>query len=112
MRISQMNVTRAGSGPGRRRPGPAILHSSLRSRALTRTVLRTHPRRGVSRDSGRLLRVLVDLHEAQVVLSDLLGGVLALDAAVEEALQGVPPDRATDGEADKALDRSGFAQPV
>src|SRR3712207_6203677 len=68
--------------------------------------------RGGSR-GGRLLgRLVVDLDEAQVVAGDLLGRLLALDVAVQVALQGVPPDRASDGEAGVALDRRPLAQPV
>src|SRR5215213_981944 len=58
------------------------------------------------------LRVLVDLHEAQVVVGDLLGGCLALERAVEVALEGVPPDRAADREADEALHRRSRTQPL
>ena len=58
------------------------------------------------------LGVVVDLHEAQVVVGDLLGGRGALEVAAEEALQRVPPDRAADREADEALDAGRLAQPV
>src|SRR3954469_2368525 len=61
-------------------------------------------------DRGLLL--LVDADEAQVVVGDLLRRRLALERAVEEALQGVPPDRAPDREADEALDRRGGAPPL
>src|SRR3954469_14588455 len=59
-----------------------------------------------------LLGVLVHAHETQVVVGDLLGGVGALDLAVEEALERVPPDRAADREADVALHGRARAQPV
>src|SRR4051794_24918053 len=57
-------------------------------------------------------RLPVDLDEAQVLLRDLGGRVLALDVPVEEALERVPPDRSADGEAGVAVDRSPLAQPV
>src|SRR4051794_35279589 len=65
-----------------------------------------------NRLGDRRLLLLVDADEAQVVVGDLLRRRLALERAVEEALQGVPPDRAADGEADEALDRRGRAQPL
>src|SRR4051812_7757736 len=58
------------------------------------------------------LGLLVDPDEAQVVVGDLVGRGLALEVAVEEALQGVPPDRATDREAHEALDRCRLLEPV
>src|SRR5881392_4132949 len=59
-----------------------------------------------------LLGPLVDLDEAQVVLGDLIGRRLALEVAVEEGLQRVPPDRPPDGEADEALHRRRLLEPV
>src|SRR6201999_1354854 len=58
------------------------------------------------------LRVVVDADEVQVLLGDLLGGLLALQALLEEPLQSVPPDRPADGEADEALDAGRLLQPV
>src|SRR5215213_7848177 len=63
-------------------------------------------------DARAGFRVVVDLDEAQVVVRHLLGGRVALQVAGEEALEGVPPDRAADGEADEALDGRRLAQPV
>src|SRR6476661_10839394 len=45
--------------------------------------------------------VVVDLDETQVVRGDLVGRLVARQRLVEEALQGVPPDRAADGETDE-----------
>src|SRR2546423_15525741 len=59
-----------------------------------------------------LLGLLVDLDEVQVVLGDLPGRRLALEVAVQEPLQRVPPDRAPDREADEALDGRGLLEPV
>src|SRR5829696_5640582 len=64
------------------------------------------------RSGYRALGVLLDLHEAQVVVRDLLRRGLALERSVEVALEGVPPDRAADREADVALDGRAGAQPV
>src|SRR3954454_24113825 len=61
---------------------------------------------------GRGLSLLVDPHETQVVLADLTGCVLALDGAIEEALQRAAPNAAPDREAHEALHRSGLGQPV
>src|SRR3989442_7835322 len=58
------------------------------------------------------LGLLVDLDEAQVVLGELLGRRLALEVAVQEGLQRVPPDRAPDREADEAGHRRGLLEPV
>src|SRR5687767_9644741 len=57
-------------------------------------------------------RLAVDAHEAHVVVRDLLGGVLALEVPVQEALESVPPDRAADREAGVSLHRGPLAQPV
>src|SRR5262245_14624783 len=43
---------------------------------------------------------VVDVYETLVVGGDLLGGLLAAGAAVDERLQRIPPDRAPDREAD------------
>src|SRR4051812_20353773 len=67
--------------------------------------------RPLRRRYGRL-GLLVDAHEVQVVVGDLLGGGIALERAVEERLERVPPDRAADREADVALDRRAGAQPL
>src|SRR5262245_32764236 len=65
-----------------------------------------------SSDPGARLRIVIDLDETLVVVGDLLSRRLALQVARQEALQGVPPDRAADREADHALDRRGLPQPV
>src|SRR5436190_19476604 len=56
--------------------------------------------------------LLVNRHEAQVVVGDLVRCLLALEAAVEEALQRIPPDRAADREADVTVDRRAGPQPL
>src|SRR3954468_11715371 len=61
---------------------------------------------------GLLFGLLVDVDEAQVVLRDLVDCLLALEGAVEEALEGVPPDRAADREAGGAVARRAGAQPL
>src|SRR5919109_4325752 len=54
----------------------------------------------------------VHLYEAEVLLGDLGGRVLALEVPVEEALQRVPPDSAADGEARVTLHGRALTQPV
>src|SRR5215208_2230150 len=66
---------------------------------------------GLRRGYG-LLGLLVDLHEAQVVVRDLLRRSVALERAVEVALERVPPDRAADREPDVAVHRGARAQPA
>src|SRR3954447_10118078 len=58
------------------------------------------------------LSLLVHADEVQVVVRDLRGRLLALEPFLEESLQRVPPDRASDGEAHEALHRRCLAQPV
>src|SRR3954447_9130270 len=72
-------------------------------------------RRGAAarlRRGHRRLGLLVHAHEVEVVVVDRLGRGAALDRAVEEALQRVPPDRAADREADVAVDLRARAQPL
>src|SRR5689334_19627298 len=85
----------------------------FRARATSRGRARGGRDRAALRSGtdGRF-RLLIDAHEAQVVVGDLLCRVAALDGAVEEALQRVPPDRAADREADVALHRSARTQPL
>src|SRR3954469_20390262 len=66
----------------------------------------------VAKLGGLRRGLLVNRHEAQVVVGDLVRCLLALEAAVEEALQRVPPNRAADREADVAVDRRAGAQPL
>src|SRR3954466_5945255 len=63
------------------------------------------------RGDGRL-GLLVHADEVQVIVRDLRGRLLALEHFLEESLQRVPPDRASDGEAHEALHRRCIAQPV
>src|SRR5688500_17972029 len=57
-------------------------------------------------------RLPIHLHEAKVFLGDLARRGVALEVAVLEALERVPPDRAADGEAGVALHGGALAQPV
>src|ERR687894_1890097 len=54
----------------------------------------------------------VDVDEAPVVLGDALGRGIAIHASVEVALERVPPDRPSDGEADVAGNAGPLSQPV
>src|SRR4051812_48690106 len=56
--------------------------------------------------------LLVHGDEPQVVVRDLVRRLLALEPSVEEALEGVPPDRAADREADVPVDRRARPQPL
>src|SRR3954451_10337799 len=76
-----------------------------------RAVFGARPLRSL-RGRHRRLRLLVHAHEVQVVVGDLLRRVATLERAVEEGLQRVPPDRATDREADVAVDLRARAQPL
>ena len=54
----------------------------------------------------------VHLDEAEVVVGDLRGRILAGEVAFDPALQRIAPDRPTDCEADVSLDRSSLAEPM
>src|SRR3954451_9887820 len=102
-----VGTVRAGAAATAFSPGTRAQLSQSRARSVAKRA-----RAVTNRLGDRRLLLLVDADEAQVVVGDLLRRRLALERAVEEALQGVPPDRAADGEADEALDRRGRAQPL
>src|SRR3954452_7609830 len=102
-----VGTVRAGAAATALPSGTGAHLSRSRARSVAKRARAVTQRLG---DRGLLLLVHAD--EAQVVVGDLLRRRLALERAVEEALQGVPPDRAPDREADEALDRRGRAQPL
>src|SRR3954452_19860258 len=102
-----VGTVRAGAAATALPSGTGAHLSRSRARSVAKRARAVTQRLG---DRGLLLLVHAD--EAQVVVGDLLRRRLAVQRAVEEALQGVPPDRAADREADEALDRRGRPKPL
>src|SRR5205807_377840 len=109
-RVTVAVTTRFGprSGPPARPheiSPPPTAASAAKARTHSSDRRELTPGRGAGRLSfalagGRLRRLglPVDVHEAQVVVGHLRGGVLPRGRAVEEGLQRAAPDRAPDRE--------------